>query len=59
MNVSSPVLPIGSRPGGAAAIRRPELDNKAIVGRWFTEFLDSYLDDGVTALMQLGLIRAA
>jgi hypothetical protein len=45
-------------------------DNKAIVGRWFTEFWGNAwnpaivtqeigLDDGVTALTQLGLIRAA
>ena len=53
-----------------------EQDNKAIVGRWFTNFwgktcdlgivdevaapgmLLHYLDDGVTALTQLGLVKA-
>ena len=44
-------------------------ENKAIVGRWFTEFwgkefnpdvIDEIgLDDGVTALTQLGLITKA
>ena len=37
-------------------------DNKAIVGRWFTDYWvveELGLDDGVTALTQLGLLRAA
>jgi hypothetical protein len=48
-----------------------EENNKAIVGRWFTDFWGKTcnlgivdveeigLDDGVTALQQLGLIKAA
>lgn len=38
-----------------------EQDNKAIVGRWFKGKIveESGLDDGVTALQQLGLLKAA
>ena len=39
-------------------------ENKAVVGRWFTEFWGkdfnpAVIDDGVTALRQLGLITQA